>query len=212
VGAFDSDRTPPEPLAEVIERAYAQRPELEVTEHQRMIQRRLLAIERRSLYWPTLYGSASVTWQTESDNLNFQDYNWARSAAAGLTLSIPLFDGFATPARIQEVRSDLRSLDYQETDLRQAIRNEVENAHNELQRALKALEVQEKNLAQAEKGYEIAEVRYASGLSTQLELLDAELQVNQARVNRLRALYELTIARYALARATGDFPTFATAP
>jgi len=212
VGTFDSDRTPPEPLAQAIERAYAQRPELEVTEHQRMIQRRLLAIERRSLYWPTLYGSASVTWQTESEDLNFRDYSWTRSTAAGLTLSIPLFNGFATPARIQEVRSDLRSLDYQETDLRQAIRNEVENAYNELHRALKALEVQEKNLAQAEKGYEIAKVRYESGLSTQLELLDAELQVNQARVNRLRALYELTVARYALARAVGDFPTVATAP
>lgn len=206
VGSFDNDRLPPEPFDVTIERAFSQRPDLEAVTHQRMIQRRLLAIERRSLYWPSLYGSASVTWQTESDNLDLQDYSWTRSAAAGLTLSIPLFDGFATPARIQEVRSDLRKLDYQENDLRQVIRNEVENAHNELNRALKALEVQEKNLAQAEKGYEIAGVRYESGLSTHLELLDAELQVNMARVNRLTALYELTIARFSLARAAGDFP------
>lgn len=210
VGSFDTDRQPPEPLAEAVVLAHAQRPELEAIAHQRMIQQRLLAIERRSLYWPTLHGSASVTWQTEADNLDFDDYSWTRSTAAGLTLSIPLFDGFATPARIQKVQSDLRSLDYQEYDLRQMMRNDVENAHSELIRALKSLEVQEKNLAQAEKGYEIAEVRYESGLSTQLELLDAELQVNLARVNRLRALYDLTIARFALARAVGDIPISAT--
>ena len=90
--------------------------------------------------------------------------------------------------------------------MRQSVRNEIENAHNELNRALKALEVQERNLAQAEKGYEIAGVRYENGIGTQLELLDAELQVNMARVNRLTALFELTIARFALARAAGNSP------
>ncbi|MFH1009625.1 MAG: TolC family protein [bacterium] len=211
-GSFETDRAMPEPLEETIERALTQRPELQTVTHQRAIQRRLLAIERRSLYWPSLYGSASVTWQTEATDWKFENYEWTRSTAAGLTLSIPLFNGFATPARIQQVQSDLRSLDYQESDLRQAVRNEVEGALNELNRALKALEVQEKNLAQAEKGYQIAQVRYESGLSTQLELLDAELQVNLARVNRLRALYDLTIARFALARAVGDFPGSALEP
>ncbi len=211
-GSFDSNRGLPESLGITVERAFAQRPDLEAITHQRMMHQRLLTIEQRSLFWPSLYGSASVTWQTEADDFGFGDYSWTRSAAAGLTLSIPLFDGFATPARVQEVRSDLRSLDYQETDLRQSIHNEVESAHNELLRAQKALEVQQKNLAQAERGYEIAGVRYENGLSTQLELLDAELQVNMARVNRLRARYELTIARFALARAVGDSPELATAP
>jgi outer membrane protein TolC len=206
IGIFETTRTPPEPLDQSIERALKQRPELEEVTHQRMIQRRLLAIEQRGLYWPSLYGSASVTWQTESSDWNFDNYNWVRSTAAGLTLSIPLFNGFATPARIQQAQADLHSLGYQELDLRQSIRNEVESAHNEVNRALTALEVQEKNLAQAEKGYSIAQVRYESGLSTQLELLDAELQVNMARVNRLRALYDLTIARFSLAHAVGDSP------
>ncbi|MBM3324454.1 MAG: TolC family protein [Calditrichaeota bacterium] len=212
VGTFEADRTPPEPLEQAIERALSKRPEVQAVMHQRAMQHRLLTIEKRSLYWPSLYGSASVTWQTEASDWKFEDYEWTRSAAAGITLSLPLFNGFATPARIQQVQSDLRSLDYQEMDLRQAVRNEVEGAHNELNRALKALEVQEKNLAQAEKGYEIAQVRYESGLSTQLELLDAELQVNLARVNRLRALYDLTIARFALSRAVGDFPRSALEP
>ena len=211
-GTFETNRTPPEPLEETIVRAMAQRSELEAVTYQRMIQRRLLAIERRSLYWPSLYGSASVTWQTEATDWKFENYEWTRSTAAGLTLSIPLFNGFATPARIQQAQADLRSLDYQESDLRQTIRNEVESAHNEVSRALKAVEVQEKNLSQAEKGYDIAQVRYESGLSTQLELLDAELQVNMARVNRLRALHDLTIARFALARAVGDSPALVTKP
>ncbi len=211
-GTFEANRAPPEPLGEAVERALTQRSELEAVTHQRMIQRRLLAIERRSLYWPSLYGSASVTWQTEAADWKFDNYEWTRSTAAGLILSIPLFNGFATPARIEQVQSDLRTLDYQESDLRQTIRNEVEGAHDEVNRALKALEVQEKNLAQAEKGYEIAQVRYESGLSTQLELLDAELQVNMARVNRLRALYDLTIARFSLARAVGDSPALVTKP
>jgi outer membrane protein len=212
VGAFDSSRTPPEPLDEAVQRALMQRPELEAVGHQRMIQRRLLAIERRNLYWPSLYGSANVTWQAQAEDFRFNNYDWIRSTAAGVALTIPLFNGFATPARIQQVQSDLRHLDYQEADLRQAVHNQVESAYNELNRALKALEVQEQNLAQAEKGYAIAEVRYDSGLSTQLELLDAELQVNMARANRVHALYDLTVARFAFARAVGDFPQSALEP
>ncbi len=212
VGTFDTGRTPPEPLDEAVQRALTQRPEVEALGHQRMIQRRLLAIERRNLYWPSLYGSASVTWQAQAEDFRFSNYDWIRSTAAGVALSIPLFNGFATPARIQQVQSDLRHLDYQESDLRQAVHNQVESACNELNRALKALEVQEQNLAQAEKGYGIAQVRYDNGLSTQLELLDAELQVNMARANRVRALYDLTVARFALARAAGDFPQSALEP
>lgn len=48
---------------------------------------------------------------------------------------------------------------------------------------------------QAERAYAIAEVRYREGISTQLELADARLLLQQARLNRARAARDLALAR-----------------
>ncbi|HEB83770.1 MAG TPA: TolC family protein, partial [Bacteroidetes bacterium] len=56
---------------------------------------------------------------------------------------------------------------------------------------------------QARRGMEIAEVRYSEGVGTQLEVLDAQLQLNNANVNVLRAEYNQLMAKAAYDRALG---------
>ena len=63
---------------------------------------------------------------------------------------------------------------------------------------------QRRTIEQAERGLRIGEVRYENGIATQLEVLDAQLALTQARTNHLRALYEYSIARVNLRRATGS--------
>jgi outer membrane protein TolC len=51
----------------------------------------------------------------------------------------------------------------------------------------------------AERAYQIAEVRYREGISTQVELSDARLQLEQARANRAQATHALYVASIRLA-------------
>jgi outer membrane protein TolC len=48
---------------------------------------------------------------------------------------------------------------------------------------------------QANRAYEIADVRYGAGVSTQLELTDSRLQLQQAEANRALAARDLQVAR-----------------
>ncbi len=58
--------------------------------------------------------------------------------------------------------------------------------------------------SEAEKGYRIATTRYDSGVGTQLEVLDAQLQMNTSRVNVLQAQYDQLVAQAEYDRALGQ--------
>ena len=61
----------------------------------------------------------------------------------------------------------------------------------------------EASVAEAEEAYKIAEVRYSSGVGTNLDVLDAELQLSTARTNYISALYNYNIGLATLENAMG---------
>jgi outer membrane protein TolC len=187
-----------------VEEALQRRVELQALHHARGIQKQLLSLAQRDLYLPMIYASANWQTQTQAEDFAFKNYSWYRSAAAMLQVSLPLFDGFRTPSRVKQYRAALRRLDYAEADLCAAIRMDVEESQRELERAIRTVTVHEQNVREAQRGYDIAKVRYESGVGTQLELLDSEFQLDQARVAHLKALYDAKIARIQLRRALGE--------
>jgi len=195
-----------------IETALQQRPELQALEYSRKTQRQLMNLVRRDLYLPSFYAAANYQVMTQADNYDFNEYDWVKSSAVMLQMSLPLFDGFRTPARTAQYRAQLRRLDYLESDLRQGIRIDVDNSRRELERALRTVAVHEDNVQEAERAHQIANVRYENGLGTQLELLDSEFQLDRARVNHLNSLYEARIARMQLDRALGTPVSETTEP
>jgi outer membrane protein len=201
-GSLDLEDTTVTPVDE--EEALRNRPELHALQNARGVQKQLLSLAQRDLYLPSVYASINWETQTQSEDFRFNDYTWYRSSAAMLQVSLPLFDGLRTPSRVKQYRAALRRLDYSEADLRAAIRIDVEDSRRELERAVRTVAVQEENVKEAQRGYEIARVRYESGVGTQLELLDSEFQLDQARAARLKALYDAKIARIQLRRALGQ--------
>jgi outer membrane protein len=99
------------------------------------------------------------------------------------------------------------SRDYNEARLRAAqvrddITLEVESAYDGLILAKKALDIQAETIAQAEEGLKIANVRYQSGIGTQLEVLSAQTALTQSRTAQAEALFSFRVARSALKKAT----------
>ena len=74
---------------------------------------------------------------------------------------------------------------------------------NKLEEAQKNIQAQEEGVALAQKGLRIAEVQYENGLATQLELMDAQIALNQAKMNQLNAKYEYVTALAELEKALG---------
>jgi outer membrane protein len=82
---------------------------------------------------------------------------------------------------------------------REAAALEARVAQNDLAEAEAALASNTSTVEEAQRAYQIAQVRFQEGISTQIELSDARLQMEQSQLNRALALRDVQVARARLA-------------
>lgn len=158
--------------------------------------------ERRS-FLPTLDLTADYLRRASTDDFPGGD-DFVDSLAAGLVVSVDLFDGGERRGRVAQARASLEQERQRLARLEEEVRLEVEQADLALRAARESVEASRGTVALAERALEIAQVRFKNGLSTQVELDDAELAVTEARTNLARALHAYSTARAALQAALGE--------
>ena len=154
----------------------------------------------RSEYWPSLYAFGNYTYAGSADNLKFQNYS---STVVGLTLSINLFNGEKTKNKVQQSEISLKQTGEQLSQLKDYISTQVKAKIYELTRVRSSIDAQERNVNLAEKAYEISIVRYKEGTGNQLEVQNADMELKQARINRLQTIYDYIIAKSSLDEILG---------
>ena len=117
-----------------------------------------------------------------------------------------LFTSGRRKAEVAEARAQERNLEYQRADVAQLVELDVRQAWLRIEDANAQAASEEKNVALAEEGMRLAELRFQEGLGTQGELLDADVALNAARVQLARAHREQAVARAALRKAVGNDP------
>jgi outer membrane protein TolC len=122
----------------------------------------------------------------------------------GVSLRVPVFDGGRREARRAESASQLRAEQARTRDLEQQISLEVRLALDALRSAAEQVKVAEEGLALAENELAQARRRYEAGVTTSLEVTDAQTRLVRARDNRLTALYQHSQARIDFGQATGS--------
>lgn len=86
---------------------------------------------------------------------------------------------------------------------RESVELEVRQDYLNILAAKEQIRATEAFVAEAEEAYKIAAVRYSSGVGTNLDVLDAELQLSTARTNYISALYNYNIGLATLENAMG---------
>ena len=127
------------------------------------------------------------------------DTSWS----VGVMVSVPIFDGFATRARVNQAQVSLDQIRTNQAQLIDGIKLEVKSAVFDLDAAHQLIEAQEGIVEQAAEGLRIANVQHEAGLITGVELTDVELSYTQAQVNHLQAIHDYIIAVARLERAIG---------
>jgi len=184
----------------VIEEALAQRPELRQLNYQRLMAGEMLKIARGSAL-PTL--AIGGTYNFWSDALNLRKGSWQNYYTINLSLSFPIFNGFESRARIGQSKAAIRELEWTRKGLSDAIAFEVRQAVLNNNQARETLLSQEKNIEQAREAVRIAELNYAEGLATNLDVSTAQVALSQARTNYSQALYDCVISQAQLEKAVG---------
>ena len=201
-GEFTFEEVPPAALEDARAGALAANPGLLGLKLQESMLEMNISIERASLF-PTLSLIGSYQYQTQDNTFAFRNYLWATSLSVGLQISFPLFDGFRSSARIDQAVIDHDKVRYARLRAEEGLRLRVQSAELKMKEALKRIEGQEQNIAQAHKAVRIAQTRYRSGVGTQLELMDSQAAMTRARATRAQALYDFLIARAEWENAAG---------
>lgn len=124
-----------------------------------------------------------------------KEWWWQNPLSAGISISIPLFSGGKNINKAHEIRNSISQLSLQKEYLRQSVNVQIESAFNNILTAREKMTSNEITVRQAQKAYEIAEVRYNAGTGTILELNSSELSLTQARLNYSQAIYDYLAAR-----------------
>jgi outer membrane protein len=182
---------PPAPasdLTQFVREAIAQRPEIAAGRLQADSSR---AFERaeRDLWMPTLtaVGVAGLAPVYEAPLTS-------RYAAAGFNLSIPIFNGGLFQARHAEAHLQTEETDQELREVEDQIARDVRIAWLDANTAYQQLTVTQHLLQQAQLALQLAQSRYKLGLSSIVELTEAQLNQTQAEIDQASAKYQCQIA------------------
>jgi len=128
---------------------------------------------------------------------------WGKEWNAMLVLQFPIFSGFSTTGKVLQSESLLQELRYNLEEKKEEIDLEVREAYLNLRQEEETIISQQENVGQAEEAMRIAEQRYVSGMITNLEFMDAQLALTQAKTGYLQALANYQIAKAKLLKAMG---------
>jgi len=183
--------------------AITERPELKQANLQKRGYEKAVRIARGNWLYPNIYANATYQMTGSSGDRYFRDNERSDSWTASLLVNIPIFDGARTIGEVRKAKVDYYQAKLAERQLLDNIRLEVEQTYDNLEQTGKALKVQSETITQAEEGKRIADLRYESGIGTQLEVLSAQTALTQARMQFIQTVYAYRLAKAALKKATG---------
>jgi outer membrane protein TolC len=150
-------------------------------------------------FWPRLAGTARFG--RNSTEIPLVDYS--ESWNVGLQLTVPLFSGFESRAKLDEYRAALSQAKANARNQELQILNDVQNQYLNLVLAGKQIEVARDAVRTARENLDLAQGRYQAGVGTMLEVNDARVSWVQAENDFTQSLYDYRTARYKLERTLG---------
>jgi outer membrane protein TolC len=182
-------------LTDALQNAYKNRPDLlSITKKKEGLEK-TIDLNKKG-YLPVLSGNAAYGYI--GDNLSM-DNAWN----VGVTLTFPLFTGLSTKYQVEEARANLDVLRANEDTLKQKVYLEVESAYLSLKEAEQRISAGKIVVRQAEENVELAKGRYAAGVGSYIEITDAMISLNNAKMTYITALSDYSVTQASLQKAMG---------
>jgi outer membrane protein len=184
------------PLDSVRAAARVRRPEL-LAAAARVQASKALVTAAWTQHLPNVVASGAYNWS----NFNFPLLSrWN----LGVTLTFPIFQGFATQAGVDQARANEETAQSTYDLLDESIMLEVEQYFLNLKAAEEEIVATDKLVEQAGQSLTLAEKQYAAGVGGSVEVTDARLTLAEARITRIQSLYDYSTSLVRLRKAMGD--------
>jgi len=181
-------------------KAMQKRPEIRQYEAQEKADKKAIEItkadNRPSIYASWDYYSRSHVSATATRNWN--DYN-----VLGLTFSWPIFDGWATKAKVEQAIIDLKATRLLKEKVTKDIALELKNAYLDLKNAIARLNSMQAEIEVYKNALSVIEKKYKAGIASSLDLDDVSLGYAVSLFNQKLADYDYILAKAGFDKATG---------
>jgi len=188
-------------LEEAVRLAFVNRPELYQAELDVRFHSELLRIAKGK-YLPKVDVLLTHGW-ANPDPHSITRLKWGHQWFTGVTVEMPVFDGFKRRGDTIKSRAELKKAKVKLLDAQEQALFEIQRAILSLHDADEFVDSQKMNLQRATEGLRLAKVGYDAGINTELEVIDARAANTRARSFYYQAVYGHTVARLNLQRAAG---------
>lgn len=153
---------------------------------------------------PSLNLIGNYTFIAQNDNFNMFHYYWVPTSSVGLQMSIPILNGSTNRFKEKQIELGIEQMQLQKQYLNRNLNAQATNAITTMRQAYEQIESNAVGVKQAEKGYNIAQIRYNTGSGTLLELNDAEVALTQSKLNYNSAIYSYLKAKIDYEKTLGQ--------
>lgn len=155
----------------------------------------------RSGHMPKINAVAGNYWGgTDESNWPGDDNDhWS----VGVTASMNIFDSGVTWSKIHAAQEALVQAKESQRQIKDNVELEVRTDYLSMREAEKRITTAQVAVASAEEDYHIAVVRYQAGVGTNIDVMDAQEALTQAKTNYYQALYNYNTSKAALNTSMG---------
>lgn len=154
----------------------------------------------KSGFLPKVTASATESWGGSGSNWPGDDKEkW--SVGIGATMNI--FDSGVTLSKVHAAEEKLLQAEETYRDTVNSVELEVRSNYLGLREAEKRISTTQVAVAKAEEDFHIAQVRYMAGVGTNLDVIDAQVALTEAKTNFVNALYDYNTSKIALETSMG---------
>lgn len=184
-----------------------------LSELQLLRKQQTLAEQQKKLakdgYLPTLALTGNWTYAAFTDNFknwfhSGESNHWYKSNGIGLSLRIPVFDGFEKRSKIRKAQVDIDNAKLQYENALKGMQTQYANAVNDLANNQRNFSKQRDNYLLAEDVYKVTSDRYREGIASMTEVLQDEMSMSDAQNNYLTAHFNYQVSNLTLLKLTGQ--------
>ena len=178
------------------------RPDLRATKDELRVQQELIKAAKADAFIPKIVGSGGYDVIQNPASSSFTQT--LQGPVANITGTWTLFDGMQTTGRLEQLRAQYNAAEIAVEEKRRSVESEVRDAVAKMEEAQELVISQQKNVEQARESLRLAEARFNVGAGIQLDIINAQSNLTQARYNELQGRYDHNVALALLERATAS--------
>jgi outer membrane protein TolC len=159
----------------------------------------------RGNYLPNVVLQADITeYNNNKKHFNINSDDYGTIGSVGIALQMPLFTGLSNNSKYLRSKHELRRSEYDDQNINELIMLEVRQNWQSYYQSLKYLQTSQQNLELSERALNIAQARFENKSGIQLEVFDAQIQFNAAKIALSQAKIKIIKDYFNLNKSIGN--------